>query len=376
MRNKYIGVIKLKERIKSKLKEFVEISGVSGFEHHIVKEIASRLRGIVDQLEIDHAGNIYAYIFGSKPGLKLMIAAHSDQIGYVVKSIDNNGFIRFHGQGGVIPSLTIGRKVLVNGYLGIVGVKAGHIQKPEEKTKIAQMNELYIDLGVYNREEVLALGVNVGTPITYYDGIDEFADNDLVAGPGIDNRLGCAILFNLLEELLNPVNKAKIQGTICAVFTVQEEVGLRGAKIAAHKVNPDLAIALDTIPAGDTPETRTDVELPIYLGKGPVLPIISGGGVRGNIMHQSVHKNLERIAIKENIPYQTAIFIGGTSDASAIHLEQDGIPTGAITIPRRYSHSPVEMADLKDAEAAYQILFALSVDLPQKEDLSFIHLED
>ena len=366
----------MKEKIKASLKELSRVSGVSGFEHAIVKEIAARLSGIVDQLEIDHAGNIYAYIVGDKPGLKLMIAAHSDQIGYVVKSIDQHGFIRFHGQGGVIPSLTIGRKVLLNGHLGIVGVKAGHIQQPEEKTKIAPLHQLYIDLGVNSREEVLALGVDVGTPITYYDRIDQFANNDLIAGPGIDNRLGCAILINLLAELAAPVKKAEIEGTICAVFTVQEEVGLRGAKIAAHKLNPDLAIALDTIPAGDTPETKTEIELPIYLGKGPVLPIISGGGVRGNIMHQSVHNILVRIAAKEKIPYQTAIFIGGTSDAAAIHLEQNGIPTGAITIPRRYSHSPVEMADLKDAEAAYRLLYALAVDLPSPKELVFIKRED
>lgn len=366
----------MKAKIRSSLKDFAKIAGVSGFEHRIVREIASRLKDSVDQFEIDHMGNIYAAIVGDKPGLKLMIAAHSDQIGYVVKSIDQRGFIRFHGQGGVIPSLTIGRKVLVNGHLGIVGVKAGHIQKPEEKVKISSMNELYIDLGVNSPQEVRQLGIDVGTPITYAEGLDEFANDDLIAGPGIDDRLGCAILCNLLEELAKPVNKANIAGTICGVFTVQEEVGLRGAKIAAHKVNPDLAIALDTIPAGDTPETKTSIELPIYLGKGLVLPLISGGGVRGNIMHQSIFKILEQIAKKANIPYQTAIFVGGTSDASAIHLEQDGIPTGAITIPRRYSHSPVEMANLNDAEGAYNLLHALALNLPPKDDLAFIKLED
>lgn len=366
----------MKEKIKARLKDLVKIAGVSGFEQLIVQEIASSLKNSVDQLEIDHFGNIYAEIIGQKPGPKLMIAAHSDQIGYVVKSIDHQGFIRFHGQGGVIPSLTLGRKVLVNGHLGIVGVKAGHIQKPEERVQIDPINQLYIDLGVNSSEEVRELGINVGTPITYADGLDEFANGDLLAGPGIDNRLGCAILSNLLEELADPVKKAKIAGTICGVFTVQEEVGLRGAKIAAHKLNPDLAIALDTIPAGDTPETKTSIELPIYLGKGPVFPLISGGGVRGNIMHQSVLKILEKIAQQEHIPYQTAIFVGGTSDASAIHLEQDGIPTGAITIPRRYSHSPVEMADLNDAEGAYNLLRALALNIPKTGELSFIDMEE
>ncbi len=365
----------MKAKLKALLQEFAPIPGVSGFEQPIVKEIADRLKGLTDHLEIDHAGNVYARIDGGKPGINLMIAAHSDQIGYVVKSIDEHGYIWFHGQGGVIPSLTIGRKVLVNGYLGVVGVKAGHIQKPEEKTQVKDMNELYIDLGVNSKQEVLDLGVDIGTPITYAEGIDEFANDDLVAGPAVDNRLGCAILFALLEKLAQPEVRSQIAGSIWGVFTVQEEVGLRGARIATHKLNPDLAIALDTIPAGDTPETRTAIELPIYLGQGPVFPIISGGGVRGNVMHQSVLNLLKQKAETNNLPYQVSIFVGGTSDASAIHLEQDGIPTGAITIPRRYSHSPVEMANLNDAEAAYKLLAALAQDLPNKDDLAFIKLD-
>lgn len=366
----------MKERIRAKLLEFAQYSGVSGFEHDIVRVIASQLKKVVDHLEVDHAGNIFATIHGANPGLNLMIAAHTDQIGYVVKSIDAHGFIRFYGQGGVIPSLTVGRKVRIKGHLGIVGVKAGHIQKPDEKVKIKEMHELYIDMGLNSREEVLALGIDTGTPITYAETIDEFYNRDLLAGPAVDNRLGCAILFLLLEELARPEVKATLCGTICGVFTVQEEVGLRGAKIAAHRLNPELAIALDTIPAGDTPETNTPVELPIYLGQGPVIPVISGGGVRGNVMSTSVRDILTNRAKANNLPYQLAIFEGGTSDASAIHLEQDGIPTGAITIPRRYSHSPVEMADLRDAEAAYHLLHALCREMPVKADLAFIKLED
>ena len=366
----------MKERIRNKLLQLAPHPGVSGFEHDIVRVIAKELRSIVDRVEVDHAGNIYVAIYGAEPGLNLMIAAHTDQIGYVVKSIDANGFIRFYGQGGVIPSLSVGRKVRIKGHLGIIGVKAGHIQKPEEKVKIKEMHELYIDMGLNSREEVLALGIETGTPITYAEGIDEFYNRDLVAGPAIDNRLGCAILSTLLEELARPEVKAQLKGTIWGVFTVQEEVGLRGAKIAAHRLNPDLAIALDTIPAGDTPETNTAVELPIYLGKGPVIPVISGGGVRGNVMHTSVRDILVKHARASNLPYQLAIFEGGTSDASAIHLEQDGIPTGAMTIPRRYSHSPVEMADLRDAEATYNLLHALTLNLPAKEELAFIKLED
>lgn len=365
----------MKERIRARLKEFATLPGVSGFEQGIVREIASRLKGTVDCLEVDHAGNIYAAIHGEKPGLNLMIAAHTDQIGYLVKSIDASGFIRFYGQGGVIPSLTIGRKVRVNGHLGIVGVKAGHIQKPEEKTKVKDMNELYIDMGVRSREEVYALGIQLGTPIVYAEGIDEFANSDLVAGPAVDNRLGCAVLFTLLEELARPEVKRELAGTVWGVFTVQEEVGLRGAKIAAHKLNPDLAIALDTVPAGDTPEINTPVELPIYLGKGPVIQLISGRGGNGSILQLSVRGILEARAQKVNAPYQLAIFEGGNTDATAIHLEKDGIPSGTITIPRRYSHSPVEMADLRDADAAYQILHALVMEMPSKDDLAFIRLD-
>lgn len=358
----------IKNKILDKFKELQSILSISGQEQTMVRKLMDELKDLADELSFDNFGNVIAVKKGKNNGPSLMIAAHTDEIGLIVKSIGEDGFIRFNKIGGMIDALLVGRKVNVNGHLGIVGVKAGHVQTKEEKNSVMSYTKMYIDVGASSKQEVLDMGIKVGDPINYKSEIDFFTNKNFLAGKSLDNRLGCAILWQLLEDLQGE----EIDGDFYAVFTVQEEVGLRGAQVATFGINPDIAIALDTVPAGDTPEIDTEVELNIYLGKGPVIPLTSGGGVRGNLLHPGMKKMLIETAEKHNIPVQPALFLGGTSDISTMHLVRHGIISGAVTIPRRYSHSPVEMMDINDSINSYLLLKAIINELGEHKNISFL----
>ncbi|HBK86622.1 MAG TPA: cellulase [Firmicutes bacterium] len=359
----------MKQELKQMLAELTAITGLAGQEQQVVKHLLELLSPLADQIEVDGFGNISAVKRGNRPGPRLMITAHSDEIGAMVKSVESNGFVRFHKVGGTLDPLLLGRKVLVSGHIGIIGVKAGHMQTPLERTRVVASDNLYIDLGVDSAEAVAALGVKVGDPIVYVAELATLGGNsDRVFGKAVDDRIGCAVLVKLLASLQG----VEFAGEVHAVITVQEEVGLRGATVAAYRVNPDLAIALDTVPAGDTPDINTNKELPIHIGRGPVIQVLSGGGPRGFLLNPCVKQFMVAMAEQAQVPYQLAVFSGGNTDASAMHLVRDGILSAALTMPRRYSHSPVEMLDLNDAVHALQLLRQICLNLPAIAELSFI----
>ena len=360
----------MKTELKSLLAELTAIPGISGQETLVVKRLVELFKPLADSVEVDHFGNIFALKKGSKPGPRLMIAAHSDEIGAMVKSIEKNGYLRFQKVGGTLDPLMLGRQVKVNEHVGIIGVKAGHMQTAEERTRVVNSDNLYIDLGVNSDKEVQALGVCVGDPIVYVAPLESLGGNpDRVFGKAVDDRIGCALLVKLFEYLQG----VELEGDVYGVITVQEEVGLRGATVAAHRVNPDLAIALDTVPAGDTPDINTNKELPILIGHGPVIQVLSGGtGGKGFLLNPAVKKFMVDVALEAEVPHQLAVFSGGNTDATAMHLVRDGIFAAALTIPRRYSHSPVEMLDLNDALHALDLLKAVCHNIQKIGSLSFI----
>ena len=358
----------MKQQLLTLLRELTAIPGISGQEQPVVRRLVELFKPVADSVEVDQFGNIYALKKGKAGGPRLMIAAHSDEIGAMVKSIEKNGFIRLEKVGGTIDPLLLGRKVRIHGHLGVVGVKAGHLQTPEERTKVVSSNNLYIDMGVNSDEEIKALGIRIGDPIVYDSALETMANPDRVVGKAIDDRIGCAVLVKLFERLVG----VELEGDLYAVITVQEEVGLRGAAVATFKLNPDYAIALDTIPSGDTPDINTLKELPIRIGHGPVFPLLAGGGARGNIMHPGFKKFLIDMAEDHGIPYQLATFSGGTTDISSIHISREGIVAGAVTMPRRYSHSPVELLDLNDAVNVFALLEHIALNLSKLRTISFL----
>lgn len=354
-----------KEHFYTSLKELAAIPGGPGHEYHVVKRLVELIKPYADVVEVDHMGNIYATLEGNKPGPTVMVGAHSDEIGAMVCAIEEDGFLRMEKLGGVSEALLIGRKVDVNGHFGVVGVKAGHLQTNEEKRTAPPMANLYVDIGAKSRDEVLEMGVNIGDPITYISDIDRFTNQDLICGKAIDNRSCCLLLVELFKRLQDKDFSGKLVG----VVTVQEEVGLRGARTSTYKVDPDYAIVIDTIACVDTPDGNY---YPLGIGKGPVIPLLAAGTTGGNIMAHQMKDLIIRFANEMNIPYQLSVISKGTSDISAVHLVKEGILSGAIVFPRRYSHSPVEMADLSDFEAGFNLLEGLVKNMDKWGNMDFV----
>jgi endoglucanase len=356
-----------KENFFSQLKELAAIPGGPGNEMAVVERLIELFEPVADNVETDHMGNIYIFKEGHKPGPTVMVSAHSDEIGCVVRDIDSNGFIRVERTGGMIEALMVGRKVNVNGRFGVIGVKAGHLQTPEERRTTPSIYDLYVDVGVSSKAEAEGLGIKIGDPITYISDLERFTNEDLICGKAIDNRSCCVLLLELFKNL----ESADFAGTLVGVVAVQEEVGLRGAKVAAHRINPDYAVVLDTIPCADTPDSIGS-GYPVGIGRGPVIPALAGGSVRGNIMAPQMKELFINYAEKTGVPYQLAVMTGATTDVAAVHLERNGILSGAITFARRYSHSPVETAHLDDFAQGLALLVSLIKDNGSWGDMRFV----
>ncbi|MCP2014498.1 endoglucanase [Deinococcus sp. HSC-46F16] len=353
--------------LRDRLRELCDIDAVSGDERPLLRFLRTALAGRVDEFQIDVAGNAYAVRRGPAPGPTVLIAAHTDEIGLMVKSIEPGGFLRFEKIGGVIDSLLPARAVRVRGVNGVIGMKSGHYQSEAERTQGRKASDLYIDLGSSSAAEVEALGVRVGDPVAFVSPLLEIGGQPhLVAGKAIDNRLGCAVLLALA------LGEAPAAGTIVYAFTAQEEVGLKGAKLAAERFCPDLALALDTMPTGDTPDMSEHRDLNVRLGAGPALQVMAGPGGRANLLHPGVRDFLEEVAGERGVPLQACTFSGGSNDSAAMAWAGLGIAAGSLTLPRRYSHSPLELADLRDAAGALEVLRGVVGRLPALPDFTFL----
>jgi endoglucanase len=344
-----------REQLFALLRELAELDGVAGHEQPVVARLIQLLQPFAESVEVDSFGNIFAPLPSPVERPVLMLSAHSDEIGLLVKGIEPNGFLRVEKVGGVVDSLLPGRHVRVRGYRGVVGVRPGHLLTPEEQRAVPPVRELYVDLGFDSAEEVLALGIRVGDPVAYDEPVERLANPRRVSGKAVDNRVSCAVLVLLARQLAG----AGLRCKPVLVVTVQEEVGLRGAQMAAYRLAPDAALVVDTVPAGGTPDTDLVRDLGIRIGGGPVLALASGlGSVRGHLAHPGMRDFLLRVAQDCGVPVQCALFPRSTSDLAAVHLERGGIPSMVVNIPRRYAHSPVETLDLDDAVATLELLEA------------------
>ncbi len=336
--------------VRELLQRLSNAHGVSGSEGSITSVIRKELKGHVDEIREDALGNLIAVKKGGK--FKVMLAAHMDEIGLMVKYVEDKGFIRFVALGGWYDPVLFTQRVILhtpNGPVhGVIGGKPVHMMNDEERKKGVKIDDMFIDVGAVNREEVEYLGIDVGTPVT----IDrEFATlaNSRVTGKAFDNRAGVAMLIKTLKEVKSPL-------TIYGVFTVQEEVGLKGARTSAYTLEPDCAIATDVTIPGDHPGIEMK-DAPVAMGKGPVITVVDSSG-RGLIASRKVVGWMKAAADAENIPVQLEVGSGGTTDATAIHLTKGGIPSTTVSIPTRYIHSPVEVLDLADLEAGVNLLKA------------------
>ncbi len=331
----------------STLKELLErlsnAHGLSGYEESVREIIEEEVKSYVDEVKTDRMGNLIATKHGGKP--VVMLAAHMDEIGLMVKYVDDKGFVHFTKSGGWFDQTLLNQRMILHTekgkIYGVIGSKPPHAMKEEDKKKPVEAEAMFIDVGAISKEDAEKLGVKTGTPITP-DTEFKPLGNDKVTGKAFDNRAGCAMLIEALREMKN------VRATVHAVFTVQEEVGLKGAKTSAFGLNPDVALATDVTITGDHPGIEKK-QSSIEIGKGPSITVSDAEG-RGIIVPEPVLKWLKEAAESNKIPYQLEVGVGGTTDASAIHLSREGIPSGVISPPTRYIHTPVSVLSMGDLE--------------------------
>lgn len=361
----------MKDDLRATLERLTALNGPSGFEQPVVEALVGEFTDLGAEVRVDHMGNLYARLPQSDPnGPHLMVAAHSDEVGAVVRYIDQNGFLRIDPLGIVAPVLFVGRRVDVAGHLGVVGVRPVHAQTPAERHQAPPIDQLFVDVGATSAEEVAGMGIRVGSPVSYSSPLRTFSNPDRLCGKAIDNRLGCAVLIQLFRRLRD----RQVAGTVTAVAAVQEEVGLRGATVAARSVRPDYAVVIDTLPVEDTPG-GPEGRICGRIGHGPVLVVASSGGtfVNGHIGHPRVGEWIERAGASCGVPVQRVSSIGyAVTDAAAVHLRGEGIPTGVLGLPRRYSHSPVCTFDINDAVGAVRLLEEFVTEMQTHAEPSFL----
>ena len=334
--------------INALLEKLSNANGISGAEGAVAKIIRDEVAPYVDEIKTDRMGNLVAIKKGDD--FKIMLAAHMDEIGLMVQYIDEKGFIRFVGVGGWYNPVLVSQRVILHGEKGdvpgVLGMKPPHVMEEADRKKPIELANLFIDVGAHSAEEVEAMGITIGTTVTIDRDYQPLAGT-VVTGKALDNRVGCAMLIGALKEM-------ETKHTIYAVFTVQEEVGLKGAKTAAFSLNPDVAVATDVTIPGDSPGIERR-KAPVFMGEGPVVVMVSASG-RGHLADPRMVDWLKKTAKKHDIKIQLEVGDGGNTDASAINFERGGIPSVPVSVPARYIHSPVEVIDLKDLQGAIELL--------------------
>lgn len=307
------------------LRNLVKVYGPASNEVLIRDFIIDEIKDHVDEINVDALGNLIARKKG--PGKKIMISAHMDQIGMMVIDIDENGFLRFTNVGGISPAISLSQRVIFeNGTIGAI------FSEPSGDDSKLKLENMYIDIGAFSKEEA-EKKVSIGD-ICIYDS--ELVENEnIVFTPYLDDRVGCYVAIEALKTIENPNND------LYFVFSVQEEVGLRGAKTAAYTIEPDMGISLDVTAHGDTPKAKT---LAIGLNKGAAIKVKDSSYISDSY----IRNTLVDLSKENNIPYQMEVLEFGGTDSGAIHVSKGGVPSGGISIPTRYVHSTIEMASKND----------------------------
>lgn len=324
--------------MKELIQKLCQVYGPTGREEAVRELIHAEIADVVDEIRTDALGNLiaikHAKTNGTEGKRRVMLAAHMDEIGVMVSHADENGFLRVSSVGFVLSAAVLGTQAMfADGTRGVFGTEGEVIVrgKPE-------INKLYLDVGATSKAD---LPVQIGDQAVFRT---EFIDsgNRLLA-PNFDNRIGCAVLIQTLRELTNSPHE------IFAVFTVQEEVGLRGATTAAFSVEPDLVLALDVTPTGDVPEVKS---MSMALGKGPAIKVKD----TRMLAHPGVRRWLVNTAEAYEIPYQLEVLELGSTDAAAVQTSRAGVPAGAVSIPSRYVHQPSQMVDYDDVQNTVRLL--------------------
>ncbi len=333
--------------MKELIKKIAEISAPSGRELPVLKVILAELENYIDGYRFDSVGNLIVWKKGyAENPKKLLLDGHADEIGVVITNIDEKGFLRIDPVGGVNPLMLLGTTIRFNGTIGIVSMEGETAKELTDNYSKPSFDNLFVDIGVNSKAEALSK-VHIGMFGTYNAGYCEFEDK--IVSKSLDDRIACAIIIQVFKEIRQPEND------LYGVFSVQEEVGLVGASVAAFDIKPDMAVAIDVTAYSDTPKTFKRMD--INLGNGPAIKVKD----KASISDEKVVNALIDAAKSEGIPYQMEVLIFGGTNAAGYQMTGAGIKSGTLSIPCRYVHSPHEMVSYSDVQNAVKLLKKLAL---------------
>ena len=334
------------KNVKALQEELSNLIGVSGHEYDVSNFILNLIEkeGLADKAWIDPLGNVLATIEGSNGKNKILLDAHIDEIGFMISHIEKKGFLRFVPIGGWDVRILLGQPVVIRSDLGvifhgIIGSKPPHLTSANERKKIVEIPEMYIDLGMNSDNEVTDNKINIGSTGTLFSPFVDFPNN-MIRGKAFDDRTGCNVLLHIMRRLKEG---PPIEDSVVFNFAVQEEVGARGAITGAFNLKPTMALAIENTTAADVPGIKS-AEIPTYIGKGPAITIADNSMMSSSRVNERLTTN----ANLQNIPYQFKKPAYGGTDAGKIHVSREGVPSSVVSVPCRYIHSPTSLLKLDD----------------------------
>ncbi|MEW5825284.1 MAG: M42 family metallopeptidase [Candidatus Bipolaricaulota bacterium] len=340
------------------LRELSDAFGVAGFEDEVRSQIEKLIRPYVDSVSTDTLGNLIAVRRGADSRV-LMLDAHMDEVGFLVKWIDDRGYLRFAPLGGWDERIVPGHRVVLKTRrdekrLGVIGSAPPHILSAEDRAKPIPLAKMFVDVGATSRQEALDLGIQIGDPFTIHYSFADLTEGT-VTGKALDDRAGCAVLIETARRLA----ESDLGMTTAFSFSFGEELGLRGATTAAFHIQPTLALAVEGTIGADMPDVAEDCQ-PARLGRGPALSVAD----RSIVVSPKLLRSLEKTADEQSIPYQYKLPTYGSTDAGAIHLSRGGVLAAVVSVPCRYIHSPVSTLRRNDFENTIRLVTAWVASLP------------
>ncbi|NGP45003.1 M42 family metallopeptidase [Bacillaceae bacterium SIJ1] len=335
------------------LKALTDAKGIPGNEAEPRKVMEQYIKPFADNdgVTTDHLGSLIAKKTGKENGPKIMVAGHLDEVGFMITHIDDKGFLRFQTVGGWWSQVMLAQRVTIvtskGDVTGVIGSKPPHVLSPEARKKPVEIKDMFIDVGATSKEEAESFGIRPGDQAVPYFEFTVMDNEDMLLAKAWDNRIGCAIAIDVLRELKGKDHPNVVYG----VGTIQEEVGLRGAKTSAHYIQPDIGFGVDVGIAGDTPGT-SEQDRHGTLGKGPQIVLYDAS----MISHKGLRDLVVKTAEDNDIPFQYESMPGGGTDSGNIHVTANGVPSLSITVPTRYIHSHAAILHRKDYEHAVELI--------------------
>lgn len=333
-------------------KDLTDANGIAGNERAPREVMKKYIAPYADTVETDNLGSVIAKKVGDENGPKIVVAGHLDEVGFMVTQIDDKGFIKFQTVGGWWSQVMLAQRVTIttrkgDKVIGVIGSKPPHILPADVRNKVVDIKDMFIDIGAASKDEVLEWGVRPGDMVTPYFEFNVMKNDKYLLAKAWDNRIGCAIAIDVMKALQNE----KHPNILYSVGNVQEEVGLRGAKTATHKIQPDIGFAVDVGVAGDTPGV-TAKESTSKMGAGPQIVVYDASMVS----HRGLREFVLDVADEHNIPYQFEAMAGGGTDAGSIHVTANGVPALSIGIATRYIHSHAGILHRDDYDNAVKLM--------------------